>query len=90
MDRRQFLSASVALSSAAVLAGQEKKMLPIVDTHQHLWDLKKFRLPWVKADSPLNHTFGPKEYAQSLMRATIVRVKIIITFLFTFPLSIYV
>src|SRR4051812_13849582 len=21
--------------------------MPIIDTHQHLWDLAKFRLPWV-------------------------------------------
>ena len=25
--------------------------IPIIDTHQHLWDLDKFRLPWL-ADAP--------------------------------------
>ena len=26
---------------------QEAEPLPIIDTHQHLWDLERFELPWV-------------------------------------------
>ncbi len=32
--------------------------LPIVDTHQHLWDLKRFNLPWLaNAPEAINRTF---------------------------------
>ncbi|MFH0344722.1 MAG: hypothetical protein ACHBNF_21945 [Chromatiales bacterium] len=35
-------------------------MIPIVDTHQHLWDLARFDLPWTRADptyAPLARSF---------------------------------
>ena len=35
----------------------ELATMSIIDTHQHLWDLKQFKLPWVKADSPLAKNF---------------------------------
>jgi predicted TIM-barrel fold metal-dependent hydrolase len=37
-------------------------MLPIVDTHQHLWDLTRFHLPWVKARPTLARSFVPDDY----------------------------
>ena len=38
----------------------------IVDTHQHLWDLSKFKLPWL-ADAPevYRHSYRPQEYAEA-------------------------
>ena len=42
-------------------------MLPIVDTHQHLWDLRQFSLPWLDGEGtgPLqgNHLLGDYEAA---------------------------
>jgi L-fuconolactonase len=40
-------------------------MLAIVDTHQHLWDLTRFRLPWVKQGEPLARSFVPDDYRQA-------------------------
>ena len=64
IDRRDFLSAAAgATLAAAAAAKDDPKMHPVVDAHQHLWDLTKVRLNWVKPDDPLNHSFTPAEYA---------------------------
>ena len=34
----------------------------IVDTHVHLWDLNRFRLPWLEKDSPLARSHVIKDY----------------------------
>ena len=39
--------------------------LPIVDTHEHLWDLSKFRLPWLKSGEPLCRSYLPKDYQEA-------------------------
>ena len=54
--RREFLKQSAVVVAAAWASGvqagpKEVPMLSIVDTHQHLWDLTKFKLPWLK-DAP--------------------------------------
>lgn len=36
--------------------------LPIVDTHQHLWDLTKFRLHWLAGNPKLNRSFVMEDY----------------------------
>ncbi|MEA3227373.1 MAG: amidohydrolase family protein [Planctomycetota bacterium] len=33
-----------------------------MDTHQHLWDLSKFRLPWLKPGGELTRSFTPADY----------------------------
>jgi len=37
-------------------------MHPILDTHQHLWDLSRFQLPWVDGVDPLNRSFLVEDY----------------------------
>jgi L-fuconolactonase len=37
-------------------------MIPIIDTHQHLWDLSRFRLPWITEDSPLGRDYLMQDY----------------------------
>ncbi len=37
-------------------------MQPIVDTHQHLWDLDKFHLPWLVDAPVLAHNFLTSDY----------------------------
>jgi predicted TIM-barrel fold metal-dependent hydrolase len=54
-----------ALSIAQSRAEEPTEPL-IIDTHQHLWDLSKFNLPWL-ADAPevYRHSYRPQEYAQA-------------------------
>ena len=59
IDRRTFLAAALAAHAAA--PGDSR--LPIIVPHQHLWDLKKFRLGWIKKGDPLDHSFLPADYA---------------------------
>ena len=44
-------------------------MLPIVDTHQHLWDLTKFRLPWLKEGDVFNKSHVMSDYLEGHGRA---------------------
>ena len=37
-------------------------MLHITDTHLHLWDLSRFRLPWLSAVPALNHDVSWQDY----------------------------
>ena len=66
MNRREFLAAS-ASATATALAGAEEKatIFPIIDTHQHLWDLKKFKLPWLAKNESLKNDYLPKDYAEA-------------------------
>lgn len=61
LDRRQFVASSLALAASASVAG-EKPTIPIIDTHQHLWDLKKFRLPWVSKGHKLDRDYLMSDY----------------------------
>src|SRR5438093_7703367 len=84
MNRRAFLAAAAA-SSAGLAADQQPKdkpvananQLPIVDTHQHLWDLTKIQLGWLDPDTPegkiLGHNFTPKEYAAATKGLNVVK-----------------
>jgi len=36
--------------------------MPIIDTHQHLWDLTRFRLPWVKDGTVLGRSYLLRDY----------------------------
>ena len=78
MNRREFLAASaVAVASPALAQPKDKPMPPIVDTHQHLWDLAKFKLAWFDPKTPegkvLGHSFTPKEYAEATKGLNVVK-----------------
>ncbi len=47
--------------------------LPIIDTHQHLWDFKKFQPPWLKTEPKLNHSMGLPEYAKATEGLNVVK-----------------
>lgn len=42
--------------------GGGKRPMPIIDTHVHLWNLDKFRLPWIGEKSPLRNNFSFADY----------------------------
>jgi predicted TIM-barrel fold metal-dependent hydrolase len=68
--RREFL-ALLAAAALPALADVPATM-PIVDTHQHLWDLSKFTLPWLK-DPKLNKNFLPEDYARDAEGLNVTR-----------------
>jgi predicted TIM-barrel fold metal-dependent hydrolase len=47
--------------------------LPIVDTHQHLWDLTKLRLPWLKPGGPLTRSFVMKDYLEAVAGLNVIK-----------------
>ncbi|HEU4754863.1 MAG TPA: amidohydrolase, partial [Armatimonadota bacterium] len=69
-SRREFLlrGACGAAALAAVdplreaLAADRLPTIPIIDPHQHLWDLRRFRLLWLPEQPSLNHSHLLKDY----------------------------
>src|SRR5207248_5808659 len=39
---------------------------PIIDCHQHLWDLSKFKLPWIKPGGLLSRSFVMADYLAAI------------------------
>ncbi len=67
--RRRFLQQASLVSFAAAYrseraaAAADTPSSIIIDTHQHLWDLRRFRLPWLTgAPKILNQTYHIPEY----------------------------
>ncbi len=73
MNRRQFFAASVAVAGTGILAAETGTPLPIIDTHQHLWDLKKFALPWVKEGSLLAKDHVTSDYLRATAGLNVVK-----------------
>jgi predicted TIM-barrel fold metal-dependent hydrolase len=78
LTRRDMLLRSSAAIAAAVCAtsafADEPSPFPILDTHQHLWDLGKFRLPWLdRADPLLKRNYLIDDYAKAIEGTSITR-----------------
>lgn len=81
--QKRFATAAVALGSAGLLGNpllsaepkpMTNKPLPIVDTHQHLWDIKRFHLPWLSGvPKVLDRSYGPSDYAQAIEGLNVVK-----------------
>lgn len=84
-NRRQFLRRASEAALGAAVAGsvplvaaekQEPAMteaFPIVDTHQHLWDLTKLRLSWLKGAGALNRSYVMKDYLEATAGLNVVK-----------------
>jgi predicted TIM-barrel fold metal-dependent hydrolase len=83
--RRQFLQTSLASAAMvgapldnvkSLLADEPQNLaaepLPIIDTHQHLWDLEQFRLPWIGEKHPLRKNYTLSDYQQAATGLNIV------------------
>lgn len=75
MNRREFVQASIAgaVAVGAAAAFESKEALPIIDTHQHLWDLRKFKLPWITKESPLNRSYLMADYFDATKGLNVVK-----------------
>ena len=74
---RQGLSLAALSAGAPLLAATRKKgfpnvtlptdpqAVPIVDTHQHLWDTSRFNLTWLSGAPHINRSFLLKDYAEA-------------------------
>ena len=86
--RRQFLRATAgtvlsatAVGAAALAAADPEpskeapvsNAFPIVDTHQHLWDLSKIRLSWLKGAGKLNRDYVMKDYREATAGLNVVK-----------------
>ncbi|WP_233579099.1 amidohydrolase family protein [Tautonia sociabilis] len=77
-DRREFLgwaAALAALGGRTSGSGTQEGVgaVPIVDTHVHLWDLSRFRLPWLEGGGPLARDYLPGDYDEAAEGLGIVR-----------------
>jgi L-fuconolactonase len=77
MNRRDLLRRTAALTAAAGLAPPSPtdgpSTIPIVDTHQHLWDLSRFKLPWLAGAPRLNRSFLMEDYRRATTGLDVVK-----------------
>jgi L-fuconolactonase len=84
MNRRSFLKRASQVAVVADLAlplrskggdpkgeGKPASPMPIVDAHQHLWDLSKFKLRWLSP--PLDRSFTTKDYLEATQGLGVVK-----------------
>ena len=48
-------------------------MLPVIDTHQHLWDLTRLELPWTQDVPGLNRSFQMSDYLEASEGQNVVK-----------------
>ncbi len=68
-----FPQAALTAEQLGSSAPAAKPDFPIVDTHQHLWDLTKVRLSWLTPGGPLTRNFVMKDYLEAAAGLGIVR-----------------
>jgi L-fuconolactonase len=84
VSRRHFLASSAAIGTAAVAFPSTRALadpagrqagIPVVDTHQHLWDLSKLRLPWLNDPKAahLRRSYVTKDYDEATAGINVVK-----------------
>ena len=78
-DRREFLKAAAVGCAAASLSplqtrAADSSALPIIDTHQHLWDLVGFKPPWLgDADARIAAKHDMSDYLAETKELNVVK-----------------
>ena len=77
MNRRHLLRRTAALTAAAGLPAPPRTdgptTMPIVDTHQHLWDLSRFKLPWLAGAPKFDRSFLMDDYKRATAGLDVVK-----------------
>lgn len=76
LTRRQFVGSAAAIAVAGGrLRAEPSDMpdLPMIDTHQHLWDLDRFRLAWLSEAESLRRNYLPSDYAEATAGLNVVK-----------------
>lgn len=77
VSRRSFVASMAATTTVltqAIAADDKEKGQPrIVDTHVHLWDLKRLSLPWIEKDSPLARSYVMTDYQAATRGLNVVK-----------------
>src|SRR3954470_14022797 len=61
------LAGAGAWSRVRAAGAEEGGGGPIIDTHLHVWDLERFRLPWLdRAGERLNRSYSVADYAKAV------------------------
>jgi predicted TIM-barrel fold metal-dependent hydrolase len=74
MERREFIrNSSLALLAPSLILPSCKSAdaFPIIDTHQHLWDLDMLHLDWVRP--PIDRSFGMDDYLAAVEGQNVVK-----------------
>jgi predicted TIM-barrel fold metal-dependent hydrolase len=80
LSRRNFCSALTAALAAAAssvaraqMQSNDEQRLLIIDTHQHLWDLTRFTLPWLADYETLRRSYLLEDYWKAAEGTGIVK-----------------
>jgi L-fuconolactonase len=78
LSRRDFCGGLAALVAAAPIfapaqTAKTHEQPPVIDTHQHLWDLAKFKLPWLTDYEPLRRSYRLDDYWKAAEGTGIVK-----------------
>jgi L-fuconolactonase len=76
VSRREFVASAVGVALSTQVAKAKAPMLPVVDTHQHLWDFTVLTPPWLKpgeAGNVLAKSHTPADYATATEGLNVVK-----------------
>lgn len=71
ITRRSFIATGASL--VCMPTWSDENRLPIIDTHQHLWDRSKLQLDWIPKGSVLDRNFLPEDYEQATAKLNVVQ-----------------